>query len=185
VHVEARERAPASRARKPRLDLVERGALAELVVLSDDLAEGLIRDPGAVARHRPTRFTGGDPRCEDVPELADERRLPDTRLARRGHEVRLGLRRDAAICRAQEFELALSAHEYPPQPGHSPRAHRPEGSSHRHALDPFRLALAVDGPRVAELEGAGRRRGRALPDEHLAGMRSFLETICDVHRVAP
>ncbi len=72
--------------------------------------------PGPAERHRLLV-------CEQLPKLAHEPRLPDTRLAGDRHQVRLSLRDRAPVGDAEQLELVLTADEYAPKLADSAGAH--------------------------------------------------------------
>ena len=171
--------------REPSLDLLERRALAQLVVLAQDLAERVVRDAGPVRQTSPRTVDGRRLlRRERLPELAHERRLPDARLTDERHQVRLGLRRRTSVRHAEKLELVVAADEHAAEPSDAARAHGAERAYDGRRDDTVRLPFRFDRSRCRELERSRDGRDGALAGEHLARLRSLLEPIGDVDDVS-
>ena len=165
-------------------DLGSRNTFPECEVLAHHFAERPVRDARAVreAAARATRWSGLL-RRESLPELADESRLPDARLADDRHEVRVGLRSGAPVCRAQELELRIASDENASKAAHAPWPHRPQRTLDAIRHHAARLALRLDGARSREGECARSGRDCPLACKHLAGLGRLLQPIGDVHGV--
>src|SRR6476659_5963440 len=97
---------------EPRLDLLERRALAQLIVLTQDLAERVVRDAGPVRQTSPGAVDGWRLlRCKRLPELAHERGFPDAGLTDERHQVRLGLGGCTSVRHAEKLELVVAAYD--------------------------------------------------------------------------
>jgi hypothetical protein len=178
---EAQDRAFA----EPTAHRVGRIALEQAEVLANDLTERQVRDPAAVreaAPDAPLRF--GRLRAEPLPELADQRRLPDSGLAHDRDELGRLLLDRATVCTLQRFELLLAADEGVAQPAHAARPHQRERADEPATDDSVGLSLRRERQRLVELERTAHRRSRALADEDLARLGGLLESRRDVDRVA-
>ncbi len=117
-------------------------------------------------------------------ELADEARLPHARLTNDLHEARAPARVRSRDRSVEPLELPRATHEARFEPVPAARPPRREHPPELPAVDAALLPLRLDRPRLAELERAADERCRALPNEHVAGLRRLLEACGHVDRVA-
>ena len=154
-------------------------------MLLQDFAQRPIRDATTVGK-TPSgpaqRLRGG--RAKAIPELADKARLADTCVAEDRHQLRFALIARLCIHMLEQAELLLAGNERAAKAADAPWAHKRQGTHDPPALDAFGLPLRLDRLRSAELEGATRKRDRALANHDLAGRRSLLEPGGDVDRIA-
>jgi len=131
------------------------------------------------------RRSGGESfAANQLPQLTDEARLPDARVADDRHQLRPPAGRDSAVRVLEIGKLGLPPHECRAQPADSTRAHQRQCTNEPAALEPSGLPLRLDGHRLPELEGAASREHGALAGEDLAGRGGLLEPRTDVHGVA-
>lgn len=160
-------------------------ALEDAEVLLQHLGQRPVRDPLAVGQ----AAAGAAERLrrvvrEPIPELAHEAGLADARVADDRNQPRPPVLGHPAQRREEPFELPVAADEHTLQAAHSSRAHQRERAQERPAPHAGRLALRLDRPLVAELEGSARSRHRPLADQDLARLGTLLEPRRDVHRIA-
>src|SRR5439155_8100378 len=138
-----------------------------------------VREAAAAAEQRLLRF-GSEP----IPELADETRLSDPRVAHDRHEMRLSPLDGPLIRCSQELQLRLPADEGAAKAADAARSRQGQGAQKAPACDPPRFALRLGRCGIAELEGTPRRSDGALTDQDLSRRSRFLEPCGDVDGVA-
>jgi len=97
---------------EPVADGVRRIAFEQAQMLANDLAQRHVRDPPAVretASDPPQRL--GRPGAEPRPELPEQRRLSNPRIAHDGHEPRMGVFDNPGVRPLQRVELLPAADE--------------------------------------------------------------------------
>src|SRR6202162_4777577 len=145
-------------------------------MLAHDIAERHVRDPLAVrdaASGVSDRF--GRFGTEPLPELMDQRRLPDSRVAHDRHEVRPPFFNSAAVGTLQRLELSLAADEGRGQATNAARPNMRQRADEPATDDSADLSFGYDRHGLVELERATHRRSRAFPDEDLTGLGGLLE----------
>ena len=153
-------------------------------MLFEQLAQRPVGDPVAV-REAPARTSHGHRLLlgEDLPQLAYEPRLPDSRLADDRDEVRLGVGRSSPVGRPKQLELALTTDEDAAEASQPPRAHQSKSAKDGPTRNSSGLALRLHGAQVAELERTTRGHDGSLTGEDLLRLRRFLKPIADIDGV--
>ena len=169
---------------EPPGDVLRSGAFEDPVVLPQHLSDGPVGDAVAVrqATPRPAErrllFTR-----QHLPELADQSRLADTRLADDRHEVRLPVSDRAPERRPEELELAVTTHEDAVEPTHATGSRERQSAENDSTRDAVGFSLGVDRAELAELEGPADGGHGALSGEHFAWLGSLLQPRADVDGV--
>src|SRR5439155_9000579 len=121
---------------------------------------------------------------QPLPQLSEEPRLADSRLADEGHEVHRLVAADAGVCLLEQRELRIAPHERGGAADldvDSEAAARPPGAPKRH-----RLRLPLDADRVERLvvDLLTRRAVGEVADDQGSGLRGALQARGRVDDVA-
>src|SRR5581483_11744623 len=149
------------------------------------LAERPVRDALAVreaapgAKDRPCRAV-----AEPLPQLSDERRLPDAGVAHDRDGARFAAGDDAFVLLLKLAQLVPAADEDRLEAADATGTHERERAHEPAAGDALRFALRLDRRRLGELERAADSGDGPLPDEDLARRGSLLEARAHVDCIA-